>query len=157
MFIVSIFTAMSSGAAAQVPLSEVEVRLVHTPHGGCAGPCVRYEITVRADGSVEYNGVGLVEGTRTRNISTDDVVMLVNEFLQAGFFDALNTYRDKFFIVRKGDAVTLSGFGGADDPQTDLTLRIGDRRKTVTLYNSYPSELGRLSDLVERIGGPRVW
>lgn len=133
------------------------MRLVHTPHGGCVGPCVQYGITVRGDGTVEYNGVGLVEGTRARKISSDEVVTLVNEFLQARFFDALATYRNKSFIVRKGDAVTLYGSGGSDDPPTDLTLRIGDRTKTVTLYNNYPAELGRLPELVERIGGPRVW
>jgi hypothetical protein len=144
-------------AAQTLPLSELEVRLVFTPHGGCFGPCVRYGITVRGDGSVEYNGVGLVEGNRTRTISSDDVVMLVNEFLQAHFFDALDTYRDKTFVVRKGDFVTLLGSGGSDDPQTDLTLRIGDRKKTVSLYNNYPAELGRLAEHVESIGGPRVW
>jgi hypothetical protein len=146
-------------AAQTYPLSEVEVRLVHTPHGGCVGPCVQYAITVRGDGTVEYDGVGLVEGKRTRTISVDEVVGLVNEFLHVRFFDALDTYRNPgSTIVRKGDTVILYGsVGGSDDPQTDLTLRIGDRRKTVTLYNNYPAELGRLPDLVERIGGPQVW
>jgi len=51
---------------------------------------------------------------------------------------------------------TVLESGGSDDPQTDLTLRIGDRRKTVTLYHNYPMELGALVEHVERIGGPRV-
>jgi hypothetical protein len=38
-----------------------------------------------------------------------------------------------------------------------LTLRLGDRKKTVTLFNNYPAELGKLPELVERIGGPQVW
>ena len=51
----------------------------------------------------------------------------------------------------------MYGSCGADEPQTDLTLRIGDRRKTVSLYSNYPAELGKLRELVERIGGPQVW
>ena len=106
---------------------------------------------------MEYNGVGLVEGTRARNVSADEVVTLVNEFLQLQFFDAPVSYCGKSFIVRKGDTVTMYGSCGADEPQTDLTLRIGDRRKTVSLYSNYPAELGKLRELVERIGGPQVW
>jgi len=158
MFVVLIVAVIGGVAEAQsVSLSEIEVRLVQTPHGGCFGPCVKYEITVRGDGTVEYNGVGLVEGTLTRKVSADEVVTLVNEFLQLRFFDAPVSYCGKSFIVRKGDTVTMYGSCGADEPQTDLTLRIGDRRKTVSLYSNYPAELGRLRELVERIGGPQVW
>ena len=144
-------------AAQTYPLSSVEVRLVRTPHGGCLGPCVQYAITVNGDGAVEYSGVGLVDGTRRRNVSSDEVVALVNEFLHARFFDALDTYVTTRVLVRKGDQVMLYGSVGADYPQTDLTLRIGDRQKTVTLYNDFPIELGRLPELVDRIGGPQVW
>jgi Domain of unknown function (DUF6438) len=158
MFVVLIVAVIGGVAAAQsVSLSEVEVRLVQTPHGGCFGPCVKYEITVRGDGAVEYNGVGLVEGTRTRKVSADEVVTLVNEFLLARFFDALASYSGKWFLVRNGDTVKFYSSGASDEPQTDLTLRIGDRRKTVSLYSNYPTELGRLRELVERIGGPQVW
>ncbi len=133
------------------------MRLERTPHGGCFGPCVQYRITVRGDGTVEYKVVGMVDGTRTRTLPVDDVVALVNEFLQARFFNALETYEGKTFIVRKGDTVSLLSSGSADDTQTDLHLRIGERKKTVSLYNNYPAELGRLAELMERIGGPQVW
>jgi Domain of unknown function (DUF6438) len=161
-----VFAAIGSVAAAQsIPLSEVEVRLVRTPHGGCAEPCSRYSVTVRGDGTVRYDGsviypgTGQVDGVRTRSTSVDEVIALVNEFLKFRFFDALATYREgRGLLVRKGDMVELYGsVGGSDDPQADLTLRIGNRTKTVTLYNNYPTELGRLPELVDRIGGPRVW
>jgi uncharacterized protein DUF6438 len=155
--LVVVFSQLLAGQT--YPLSEVEVRLVRTPHGGCFGPCVRYEVVVRGDGTVEYNGVGLVEGTRARTISIDEVVALVNEFLRARFFDALETYRNPpSTVVRKGDSIILYGAGGgSDDPQADLTLRLGDRTKTLTLFSNYPAELGRLPELVDRIGGPQVW
>jgi hypothetical protein len=146
-------------AAQTYPLSEVEVRLVHTPHDGCSGPCVQYTITVREDSTVEYKGVGLVEGMHTRTIPTDEVVALVNAFLQAQFLNALESYSNPPpTMVRKGDTIELYGaVRGIDATQTDLTLRIGDRKKTVTLYANYPAELGRLPELVERIGGPQIW
>jgi Domain of unknown function (DUF6438) len=163
-FAASIVAVMGEVAAAQsYPLSEVEVRLVRTPHGGCFGPCSIYAVTVRGDGTVTYDGTviysgaGQVAGVRTRSISVDEVVSLVNEFLRARFFDAPVSYCGESLIVRKGDTVTMYGSCGADEPQTDLTLRIGDRRKTVTLYSNYPADLGRLPELVESIGGPQVW
>ena len=90
-------------SAQSYPLSEVEIRLARIPHwcGMSNGfQCDRYQVIVRGDGSVEYSGVGRVEGTRTRTISVDDVVSFVNEFLEARFFDA----RDVL-------AVRLSSFG----------------------------------------------
>jgi hypothetical protein len=152
-------------AAQSYPLSEVEVRLVRTPHGGCASPCSIYAVTVRGDGTVTYDGTviysgaGQVAGVRTRSISVDEVVSLVNEFLKARFFEARDTYHNPpSTVLRNGDTVVLYGaVGGSDDPQADLMLRIGDRRKTVTLYSNYPADLGRLPELVDRIGGPQVW
>jgi hypothetical protein len=166
MFVVLIVAVIGGVAAAQsVSISEVEVRLVRTPHGGCAGPCSRYAVTVRGDGTVTYDGTviysgaGQVAGARTRSISVDEVLSLVNEFLRARFFEARNTYlHPASTIVRNGDTVVFQGAdGGSDNPEVDLTLRIGDRSKTVTLRNNYPAELGRLPELVDRLGGPQVW
>ena len=101
-------------------------------------PPIRYEITVRGDGTVEYNGGGLVEGTRTRKIPVDEVVTLVNEFFQARFFDALASYESNTFIVQ-GDTVSFRFRSRTDDkPQADLIVRIGDHKETVSLYDNYP-------------------
>ena len=154
----SVLSFSGVAAAQSYQLSEVEVRLVRS--SGCPGPCARYEVIVRGDGTVEYNGTGLVEGARTRSVSVDEVVTLVNAFLQARFFHARrNDYRNPpSAIVREGDTLVLRGaVGGSDDPQRDVTLRLGDRTKTVTLYDNYPAQLGRLPELVDRVGGPQVW
>ena len=156
MFVVLLVAVIGGVAAAQsVSLSEVEVRLARIPHGGCAGPCVEYDVTVRGDGTVEYHGA---DGTRTRTVPVDDVVTLINEFLRARFFNALDTYAACCsFLVRKGDTVAVYGTVSADDPEVRLTLRIGARTKVVTLLRDYPAELSRLPELVDRIGGPQVW
>jgi len=145
--------------AQQYPLAEVEVRMARHPHMcGMSGgtPCPRYEITIRGDGAVEYNGIGPVEGNRKRTISADAVVSLVNEFLSARFFDAPDAYTGKTHIIRQGDTVSIGGSGGSG-PWVDLTLRIGDRRKTVRLERDYPVEMAKLPELIDRIGGPEFW
>jgi uncharacterized protein DUF6438 len=149
MLVAVLVAAMSNTALAQIPLADVEVRLVREPRGGCIGPCVNYTVTVRGNGAIEYEGAGLVEGRRTRSVSTDEVVTLVNEFLRARFFNALDTYEACCSsLVRNGDTVELHGVASADDPYVALTLRIGGRTKTVILRRDFPPDLGRLPELV---------
>jgi hypothetical protein len=159
MMLVAVFAAMSKMAVAQVPLSDVEVRLVRTPSGGCVDPCPNnYTISIRGDGTVQYDRMGLVEGIRTRSVSSDEVVTLVNEFLRARFFNAHDTYTACCSsLVRNGDSVALYGVASADDPNVTLTLRVGAHSKTVVLRRDFPPDLGRLPELVDRIGGPHVW
>ena len=145
--------------AQQYPLAEVEVRMARHPHMcGMSGgtPCPRYEITIRGDGAVEYNGIGPVDGNRKRTISVDAVVSLVNEFLTARFLDARDAYHRQEVNHRHGDTVSFGGSGGSG-PWVDLTLRIGDRRKSVRLERDYPVEIGKLPELVHHIGGPEAW
>ena len=145
--------------AQSVPLAEVEIKMERDPHNcGMSGgtPCPRYEITIRGDGAVEYNGIGAVEGNRKRTIEADAVVVLVNEFLSARFFDALDAYTGKTFIVRQGNRVIYNGTGGSGARVT-LSLRIGERGKSIKLERDYPAELGKLPGLVDQVGGPPVW
>lgn len=106
MLVAVLFAAMSNMTVAQVPLSDVEVRLVRTPAGGCVDPCPNnYTVSIRGDGTVDYEGTGPVKGLRTRSVSPDEVVTLVNEFLRARFFNALDTYTACCSsLVRNGDS-----------------------------------------------------
>ena len=76
----------------------------------------------------------------------------------AGFLEARESYRGKLGLVRQGNGVNLKTFtGNREAPEMRLTLRIGDRVKRVTLIEDYPDALGRLPELVDRIGGPNTW
>src|SRR5579862_2220162 len=128
VFVAMVFVLIGDVAAAQIPLSAVEVRLVRTPGDGCSAPCSRYEVTVRGDGSVTYDGTvwypgaGQVQGIRTRSVPVDEVIALVNEFLKARFFNALDTYAACCSpLVRNGETVALYGMGpGSGGLKVDL-------------------------------------
>lgn len=141
--------------AQSVPLPEIEVTMTRHPHG-CAPGCLDYTVTIIGTGLVTYKGRSPIEGTRSRTISVDDVVTLVNEMLRAHFFDAADRYEGTSLLVRKGDAVELHGRGGSGS-WADVTLRLGDRRKVVRLERDYPIELERLSEMIDTIGGPDAW
>ena len=74
--------------------------MVRAPHG-CAPGCLDYTVTIIGNGPVMYNGRSPVEGTRTRTVSVDDVVTLVNEMLRVHFFDAADRYVGTSFLVWK--------------------------------------------------------
>ena len=129
--------------------------MVRHPHW-CAPGCRDYTVTILGTGVVTYIGRNPLEGTRTRNVSVDDVVTLVNEMLRAHFFDAADRYVGTSFLARNGDGVELHGRGGSGS-WADLTLRLGDRRKTVRLQRDYPIDLEKLLTRIDTIGGPDAW
>ena len=150
------------GAAfAEIALGQVEIRLERMSGGGCSrcgGFSKIYDVAIRGDGAVEYRDGAEPDRVNVRSVSTDDVIALANEFIAAGFLEARESYRGKLGLVRQGNGVVLKTEGTDRElPETRLTLRIGDRMKRVSLIQDYPDALGRLPELVDRIGGPNMW
>ena len=155
-----VFSSKRAELPSPVRLSDVEIRLVTGGGDGCRGRCVNYRITVRGDGVVELEDLGDLPraGTQRRSIAEDEVVALVNEFLGARFFDVLDNPDGTLFAVRKGAVLNLNVVGTAGSgPWVEVTMRLGSASKTVHLKENAPVELGRLKDLVWRIGGPPAW
>ena len=82
---------------------------------------------------------------------------LTNEFLAARFLEVPERFDGRSFYVLQGQQLLLRGTFGADGPEWDLSLRLGQLEKSVHLYADYPDALGRLRDRVDQIGGPRNW
>ena len=156
-------SAQASSRSAPLPssfqLSEVEIGLNRGGGGGCVGRCIRYRVTIRGDGVVEFEDLAdpPAVAIQRRTVPIGDVVSLINEFLRARFFDALDRYEEERFIIREGDRLLLRGSGGIDGPTWDISLRLGPLTKTVRLYMFYPTDLGKVRDLIEQMGGPTVW
>ena len=150
-----------SSAFAEIALGQVEIKLERMSGGGCShcgGFSKSYDVVIRGDGTVEYRDGGEPDHVSVRSVSTDDVIVLANEFIAAGFLEARDSYRGKFGLVRQGNGVLLKNFGPKSDaPEIRLMVRIGDRVKRVSLVEDYPDALGKLPELVDRIGGPNVW
>ena len=148
-------------AFAEIALTQVEIKLDRMSGGGCShcgGFSKSYDVVIRGDGTVEYRDGGEPDHVSVRSVSADDVIALANEFIAAGFLEARDSYRGKFGLVRQGNSVLLKSFGPRSDaPEIRLMVRIGERVKRVSLVEDYPEALGRLPELVDRIGGPNVW
>jgi hypothetical protein len=152
---------IDASAFAEIALGQVEIRLERMSGGGCSH-CGRfssiYDVTIRGDGTVEYRDASDPDGVHVRSISTDAAVALANEFIAAGFLEARDSYRGKVELVRQGNGVQLKTWGADNEGgEIRLMLRIGDRVKRVSLVEDYPEALGRLPELVDRIGGPNAW
>jgi hypothetical protein len=146
---------------AEIALAQVEIRLERMSGGGCShcgGFSRIYDVVLRGDGAVEYRDGAEPDRVNVRNVSADDVIAVANQFIAAGFLEARESYRGKLGLVRQGNGVNLKTItGDREAPEMRLTLRIGDRVKRVTLIEDYPDALGRLPELVDRIGGPNTW
>jgi len=150
-----------SSVCAEIALAQVEIRLERMSGGGCShcgGFSRIYDVVLRGDGAIEYREGAEPDRVNVRNVSADDVIALANQFIAAGFLEARESYRGKLGLVRQGNGVNLKTISGdREAPEMRLTLRIGERVKRVTLIEDYPDALGRLPELVDRIGGPNTW
>ena len=150
-----------SSVFAEIALAQIEIRLERMSGGGCShcgGFSRIYDVVLRGDGAIEYRDGAEPDRVNVRNVSADDVIALANQFIAAGFLEARESYRGKLGLVRQGNGVNLKTISGdREAPEMRLTLRIGDRVKRVSLIDDYPDALGRLPELVDRIGGPNTW
>jgi hypothetical protein len=161
---VSLGMAVAQGPAphrtlpTSVPLPDVQIRLLRNTGGGCFGRCIHYQVTVHGDGRVTYEDLATPPiAPKERTIPATDVVALTNEFLAARFLEAPDRYVGRSFYQLQGNQLLLRGTSGADGPEWDLTLRLGELEKSVHLYLDYPQQLGQVRDRVDQIGGPESW
>ena len=157
-----LLTPALRGQAPVLPTSispnEIEIRMVRGGHGGCLGRCVDYRVTIGGDGMVRYEDLASPPvPARTRRVTVDEVVALANEFVRARFLEAPERYVGQSFYVLQNGQLLLRGSAGADHPTWDLSFRLGTLQKSVHLELGYPDYLGRLRDLVEKLGGPTAW
>jgi Domain of unknown function (DUF6438) len=163
---------LSSPALAQqpdvIPLSAVSIRFERPhPGGGCLGLCSSYSFTIDGTGLVSYQSAGYYPpGPRTKQIGTEEVIALVNEFLRVHFLEALSIYAVPAGLIRRVDGgLQLLGYSpGADNAYQRLTLHLANRTNTVTLFDPqrngppvYPIELFQLAERLDKIGGARAW
>ena len=138
--------------------NEIEIRMTRAGGGGCYKRCVHYRVTIIGDGTVRYADLASPPvPERTRRIAVDEVVALANEFVRARFLEAPAKYVDERFYVLKDGQLVLHGRGGSDHTTWDLSFRLGTVQNSVHLNLNFPNYLGKLTDLVDQVGGPGAW
>ncbi len=125
-------------------LQDVKIELSRSM---CYGRCPAYSVTIRGDGSVDFNGERYVQipGKHDARIARDAVMELVRQFESAKFFAA----GDKYIAE-----VT-------DNPTYTLTLAVGGKTKTLTDYVGeqvgMPLVITDLENAVDEAAGTERW
>jgi hypothetical protein len=109
---------------------------------GCLGSCPDYKVTIRADGSVVYEGryYVKVEGIRKAVISLSDVQKLVEKLRTRDFFN----WEEKKEVC-------------VDYPEVDITVNPNRRRKRVIEGCNKPGQVLTLAEEIDRISGSKRW
>lgn len=156
--------AHAEQATSAVPLPtilkplDIEIQLAYEGHGGCFKRCMRYRITLRGDGSVQYDDLGGEprEPSRRRRASMDETLSIVNELLQAGVTDAPLAPEGRPLLSRDGESLKLEFRGGGEE-EWNILLRLGGWTKALKLKRESPLPFMRVRDRIVRIGGPNAW
>jgi hypothetical protein len=118
----------------QAKADAIEITLTRTP---CFGTCPDYEVTLRGDGTVTYEGRANVRlaGERTWKIDPAAVRALAREMQDAGYFELKDEY---------SALVT-------DLPTTYTSLTIGSRTKKIKDYYQAPEKLRDLENRIDLV------
>ena len=142
---------------AEIPLEDVEI---HLNRGGCYGTCPIYSVSIHGDGTVVFEGKRYVShlGPAEGQVTTDEVVELVNKFLAAHFFSALPEYRNKEVVqIGRNGGLQVLSTSITDMERVTLSFKLGDREHSVFLYCFYPLDLKYLALSVDELANTRQW
>jgi len=118
-------------AAAAVP---IEITIKRTP---CFGTCPDYEVVMRGDGTVQYEGRSNVRipGSQSWKVDPAAVRALAREMQDAGYFDLKDEYTAMV----------------TDLPTTYTSLTVGSRTKKVKNYFHAPEKLRDIENRIDAV------
>jgi len=126
----------------------------------CFGTCPIYKLSIRSNGSVEYNGIDHVKikGQSKTQISSQQVAQLLEAFDAVNFFGLRNQYQ----TTEDGCPSVAT-----DSPSVIISIKIGNQEKTVNHYHGcltsidpyriYPGSLVEFEDKIDKIVGTSKW
>jgi len=119
-------------AVQQTPADPIVITIKRTP---CFGTCPDYDVTMRGDGTVTYEGRSNVRiaGEHTWKVDPAAVRALAREMQEAGYFELQDEYTAHV----------------TDLPTTYTSLTIGPRTKTVKNYFKAPEKLRDLENRID--------
>jgi len=126
--------AASPKPQAKAEEDPIVITIKRTP---CFGTCPDYDVTMRGDGTVTYEGRSNVRiaGERTWKVDPAAVRALAREMQEAGYFELQGEYSAHV----------------TDLPTTYTSLTIGTRSKTVKNYFKAPEKLRDLENRIDLV------
>jgi hypothetical protein len=108
--------------------------------------CPAYSIVIANTGTVTYEGISSVKerGKRTFTIPLEQVKQLIADFQGIKFFDLQDKYTEK--QLPNGEIRTVDHSNG-----TTITLKVGNKTKSVYNFYGAPQELEALQKKLEAI------
>jgi len=108
--------------------------------------CPAYSISIAGNGKVTYEGISSVKarGKRTFMISVEQVKQLLADFERIKFFELQDKYTEK--QLPNGVTETVNHSNG-----TTITLKVGNKTKSVFNFYGAPEELDALQEKLDDI------
>jgi hypothetical protein len=128
-----------AGAQTHSVPSDFSITLERT---GCVGYCPGYEVTILADGSVNYDGKYWVhvEGIRTKTVPVANAEKLVRRLRE-----------ENFFAWEEKKTTCL------DFPEVHITVMLNGQQKHVLEGCNEPGKVLSLADVVDKAAGIKYW
>ncbi|MEZ5424857.1 MAG: DUF6438 domain-containing protein [Pyrinomonadaceae bacterium] len=132
--------------------------LITLERTACYGPCPIYKLSVKGDGSVEFDGEKFTEttGKAEGKISQEKIRELIKAFKEADYFGFDDSYDEKNCPASATDSSTVI-----------TSIQINGRKKTIKHYlgcadgteehRPYPAKLCELEYKIDEMVGTKRW
>ncbi|HEX8126167.1 MAG TPA: DUF6438 domain-containing protein [Allosphingosinicella sp.] len=143
-----------------IDYSNLEISLARS---NCFGDCPDYDVTIRGDGTVEFNNRALPweEGVERRKFSPGRGVLIPGRHLSRIERPALDSLIEKFRAAHFFGLERKYSARITDNPTYILSFRTGGRAWTVTDYvgdrAGMPAVVTRLEDAIDAAAGTSRW
>ncbi len=109
----------------------------------CYGDCPIFLLKIYSDGLVKFHGEKFTEktGYYTNQISGEELTAVINEFVNANFFEFEDEYTGEML----------------DLPTTYISFNYNDKTKSIKDYYGSPKELKRLEQTLDRYRKLENW
>lgn len=135
-----LFFAVAAWGGGDSGADPLWVRLVRTE---CYGECPSYDVTIYADGRVEYTGYRYVArpGRHEKRIAPERFQLLRKKIQQLGFWRMENHYTSDI----------------TDSPHQIITVKTQTNEKSVDDYITGPKALKDLENFIDEVAGTSEW
>jgi len=131
--------------------SELQIDEINLERTSCYGTCPQYKLTIHSDGTVLYKGKDFVKekGAKKTRVSQSDLRKLARKINAIRFFNLEEKYNSQEI---GGASIFVT-----DQPTQIVTIRAGDRTKSVEDYFGSPKGLHELEELIDQVTNSSVW